>query len=158
HSFSFNFLANNETTSLFRPSRDPANPSGGSTVDVHIRQAPQIDMTLYPRRIFDSKPIYFSFDTSIGALKREESVDGVVVSVTPSAVQRFDFQPKITVPLATFAGIAVTPSLSLRETFYTNSLDPRVAAFDPDKFAASPTDPRLDPTNPAFNPAITLFD
>jgi lipopolysaccharide assembly outer membrane protein LptD (OstA) len=158
HSFSFNFLASNETTSLFRPSHDPANPSGGSTVDIHIRQAPQIDMTFYPRRIFDSKPIYFSFDTSIGALKREETVDSTVVLVTPAAVQRFDFQPKITIPLATVAGIAVTPSLSLRETFYTNSLDPRVSAFDPDKFAASPTDPRLDPTNAAFNPAITLFD
>ena len=75
-SFSFNFLASNETTTLFRPSRDPlSTPDAGSSFDVHVRQAPEIDMTVYPRRLFESLPIYFSFDTSIGALKREETVD-----------------------------------------------------------------------------------
>lgn len=158
-SFSFNFLASNETTTLFRPSRDPAStPDVGSSFDVHIRQAPEIDMTVYPRRLLGNLPIYFSFDTSLGALKREETVDSSTVLVTPAAVQRFDFQPKITVPLATFAGIAITPSLSLRETFYTSSIDPAVPAFDPDSFATSAADPRLDPTNPLFNPNIKLFD
>jgi lipopolysaccharide assembly outer membrane protein LptD (OstA) len=158
-SFSFNFLASNETTTLFRPSRDPlSTPDAGSSFDVHIRQAPEIDMTVYPRRLFDRLPIYFSFDTSIGALKREETVDSSSVLVTPAAVQRFDFQPKLTVPLATFAGFAITPSLSLRETFYTSSLDPTVPVFDPDKFATSAADLRLDPTNPLFNPNVKLFD
>ncbi|HKP85807.1 MAG TPA: putative LPS assembly protein LptD, partial [Blastocatellia bacterium] len=158
-SFSFNFLASNETTTLFRPSRDPqAAPDTGSSFDVHIRQAPEIDMTVYPRRPFDALPVYLSFDTSIGALKREETVDSGVVLVTPAAVQRFDFHPKITAQLATFAGIAVTPSLSLRETFYTSSLNPNVPAFDPDKLATSPADPRLDPTRPEFNPTVKLFD
>lgn len=157
--FSFNFLASNETTTLFRPSRDPlSTPDAGSSFDVHIRQAPEIDMTVYPRRLFERLPIYFSFDTSIGALKREETVDSSTVLVTPAAVQRFDFQPKITVPLATFAGIAITPSLSVRETFYTSSLDPTVPVFDPDKFATSAADLRLDPTNLLFNPNVKLFD
>lgn len=158
-SFSFNFLASNETTTLFRPSRDPAStPDVGSSFDVHIRQAPEIDMTVYPRRLFGSLPLYFSFDTSLGALKREETVDSSTVLVTPAAVQRFDFQPKITVPLATFAGIAITPSLSLRETFYTSSIDPAVPVFDPDAVATSAADPRLDPTNVLFNPNVKLFD
>ncbi|MGA9771106.1 MAG: putative LPS assembly protein LptD [Blastocatellia bacterium] len=158
-SFSFNFLASNETTTLFRPSRDPlSTPDVGSSIDVHVRQAPEIDMTVYQRRLFDRLPVYFSFDTSIGALKREETVDSSTVLVTPAAVQRFDFQPKITVPLATIAGIAITPSLSVRETFYTSSLDPTVEAFDPDKFATSAADLRLDPTNPLFNPNVKLFD
>ncbi|HST21125.1 MAG TPA: putative LPS assembly protein LptD [Blastocatellia bacterium] len=158
-SFSFNFLASNETTTLFRPSRDPlSTPDAGSSFDVHVRQAPEIDMTVYPRRLFESLPIYFSFDTSIGALKREETVDSSTVLVTPAAVQRFDFQPKITIPFATFAGIAITPSLSVRETFYTSSLDPTVPVFDPDKFATSAADLRLDPTNALFNPNVKLFD
>jgi hypothetical protein len=156
--FSFNFLARNETTTLFRPSRDPANPGGGSNVDVKIRQAPQIDMTFYPRRVFDSLPIYFSFDSSIGALKREETVDSSDVFVTPAGVQRFDFQPKLTVPLATVAGVAITPSLSFRETYYTSSLDPLVPRFDPDRLATSLADPRFDPANPAFDPTVRLFD
>lgn len=158
-SFSFNFLASNETTTLFRPSQDPTSaPNSGSSFDVHIRQAPEIDMTVYPRRLFESQPIYFSFDTSIGALKREETVDNTGVLVTPAAVQRFDFQPKITVPLATVASVAITPSLSLRETYYTSSLDPSVPAFDPDKLATSQADPRLDPANPLFSPSVKLFD
>jgi LPS-assembly protein len=156
--FSFNFLARNETTTLFRPSRSAANVGGGSNVDVKIRQAPQIDMTFYPRRLFDNLPIYFSFDSSIGALKREETVDSSDVFVTPAAVQRFDFQPKLTVPLATIAGVAITPSLSFRETYYTSSLDPLVSRFDPDKFATSLADPRFDSTNVMFDPNVRLFD
>ncbi|HJQ22697.1 MAG TPA: putative LPS assembly protein LptD [Blastocatellia bacterium] len=158
HSFSFNFLAKNETTTLFRPSQNAANVGGGSSIDIRIRQAPQIDMTFYPRRVFDNLPIYLSFDASLGALKREEVVDSSDVLVTPAAVQRFDFQPKLTVPLATIAGIAITPSLSFRETYYTNSLDPMIPAFDPDRFATSLADPRFDPTNTSYDSTVRLFD
>jgi hypothetical protein len=158
--FSFNFLASNETTTLFRPNRASPNTfSGeGANFDVKIRQAPQLDLNMYSRRIFDKLPIYFSFDSSVGALKREETVDGNTVSITPAAVQRFDFQPKLTLPLATFAGIAITPSLSLRGTFYSSSLDPNIPAFDPEKFAASADDPRLNPALPEYNPNLTLFN
>lgn len=156
--FSFNFLAANETTTLFRPSRDPQTPGAGTNFDIKIRQAPEINMTVYPRRIFDGKPIYFSFDSTIGALKREETIDSNVTLVTPAAVQRFDFQPKITVPLATIAGVAITPSLTVRETFYNSSLDPSVPAFDPEVFTLDPKDPRLNPTRIEFKPQLKLFD
>lgn len=154
--FSFNMLASNETTRLFRPNR--LQVSGGTDYDVSIRQAPEMDLTMYSRRLFENLPIYVSFDSSLAALKREESVLGNPVSVTPAAVQRFDFQPKLTVPLATFGGIAITPSLAVRETFYTSSLDPSRPGFDPERFAASPDDPRLNPLLPDYNPNITLYD
>ncbi len=154
--FSFNFLASNETTRLFRPNR--LQVSGGTDFDVKIRQAPQMDLTMYSRRLFERLPIYLSFDSSLAALKREESVLDNPISITPAAVQRLDFQPKLTVPLATFAGIAITPSLSLRQTFYTSSLDPERPGFDPERFAASPDDPRLNPLLPEYNPNITLYD
>ncbi|MEK6303906.1 MAG: LPS assembly protein LptD [Acidobacteriota bacterium] len=157
--FSFNLLATNETTTLFAPARDPLAAAGsGNNVDVGVRQAPEIDTTIFPRRIIDRLPVYFSFDSSLGALKRKETVDGNVVVDTPGAVQRFDLQPKITVPLATFAGFAVTPSLSFRQTLYTASIDPRVPQFDSAKFTFDPADPRLDPLNPLFNGAVRLFD
>ena len=156
--FSFNFLAANETTTLFAPSSNPETPSAGTNFDIKIRQAPEMNMTLYPRRIFDGKPIYFSFDSSIGALKKEEAIDTKVTLVTPAAVQRFDFQPKITVPLATVAGVAITPSLTLRETFYSSSMDPAVPAFDPERFTFDPADPRLDPNRIEFKPGLRLFD
>ncbi|MEK6406228.1 MAG: putative LPS assembly protein LptD [Acidobacteriota bacterium] len=156
--FSFNFLAANETTTLFRPSRDPQTPGAGTNFDIKIRQAPEINMTVYPRRIFEGKLVYFSFASTIGALKREETIDSNVKLVTPAAVQRFDFQPKITVPLATIAGVAITPSLTLRETFYNSSLDPSVPAFDPEVFTFDPKDPRLNPTRIEFKPQLKLFD
>ena len=162
--FSFNLLTSNETTRLFRPNRltpDPetvaATAALGTDYDVRIRQAPQIDLTMYPHRLLN-RPIYFSFDASVGALKREETINGNIVSITPSAVQRFDFAPKLTLPLATFAGIAVTPSLTLRSTYYSSSIEPTLPAFDPERFAASPDDPRLNPALPEYNPAVTLFD
>lgn len=156
--FSFNFLASNETTTLFSPSSNPLTPGAGTNFDVKIRHAPEITSTVYPRRFFDGIPIYFSFDSSIGALKKEETIGTNVTLVTPAAVQRFDFQPKITVPLATIAGVAITPSLALRETYYTSSMDPNVPAFDPDRFTFDPTDPRLDPNRIEFIPALKLFD
>jgi lipopolysaccharide assembly outer membrane protein LptD (OstA) len=156
--FSFNFLASNETTTLFAPSRNPATPSAGTNIDVKVRQAPEINISMYPRRLFDNTPIYFSFDSSVDALKKESAVGTNVVLVTPAAVQRFDFQPKITVPLATVAGIAITPSLALRETFYNASVDPRVTPFDADKFTFDPADPRLDPNRTEFQPGLKLFD
>ena len=130
----------------------------GTDFDILIRKAPEIDIVVYPRRIFRNLPIYFSFETSLGALKREETVGDTDVLTTPAAVQRFDIQPKITVPLATFGGIAVTPSLTLRETFYTSSIDPRVPSFDPANFSLTPSDPRLDPTSSVFDPSLVLFD
>ena len=156
--FSFNFLATNETTTLFSPSQNPETPSAGTNFDVKIRHAPVMNLSLYPRRFFDNLPIYFSFDSSIGALKKEETVDTNVILVTPAAVQRFDFQPKITVPLATIGGFAITPSLTVRETYYTSSMDPDVPAFNPDTITFDPSDRRLDPKRIEFAPAITLFD
>ena len=156
---SFNFLAANETTRLLRPARDTETTDvTGTDFDIKIRRAPEVNLTFYPRRIFENFPIYFSVDTTLSALKREEAVDSDIVLVTPAAVQRLDFQPKITIPLATFGGIAVTPSLSVRETFYTSSIDPSATVFDPDRFASSPDDPRLNPGSPEFDPSVTLFD
>src|SRR5262245_12252929 len=156
--FSFNFLASQETTTLFTPSTNPLTPSEGTNFDIKIRQAPEINISVYPRRFFESVPIYFSLESSVGAQKTGESFDAHVTLVTPAAVQRFDFQPKITVPLATIAGVAITPSLSFRETYYTSSMDPNVPPFDPEKFTFDPTDPRLNPARLEFAPALKLFD
>lgn len=159
--FSFNFLAANETTTLFAPNTDtPPDlpPSRGTSFDIKIRQAPQLDMTFYPRRIRESLPIYFSIDASLGALKRQETVGEDIVFVTPAAVQRFDFTPRVTVPLATIGGMAVTPSFTFRNTYYTSSRNPLVPRFDPASFALSPGDTRLDPSSGEFDPDVTLFD
>jgi LPS-assembly protein len=42
-------------------------------------------------------------------------------------VQRFDIYPRVTMPLRSFYGLSVTPSFGLRETFYSDRLDPQSA-------------------------------
>ncbi|HEU4389752.1 MAG TPA: LPS assembly protein LptD, partial [Blastocatellia bacterium] len=152
-SYSLGFIAANETTTLFRPG---VQPGTGTNFDVKIRQAPEFDLSQYPRQIFGI-PLYFSFDSSVGALKREEIADDNTVFVTPAAVQRFDFAPSITAPFATMAGFAITPSFTFRETFYTSSINPDVPFFNPDRFALNPGDPRLNPGAPGSIPNVELF-
>ena len=158
--FSFSILANNETTRVFRPLVETSGPSTttGIDFDIKIRQAPEINLVMYPRRVYRRVPIYFGFDLSLSSLKREETVDGETVLVTPAAVQRFDFHPKITIPLATVAGFAITPSISFRQTLYGSSIDPDVPLFNPGDFTLSPLDPRLNPKNSLFDPKLNLFD
>ena len=152
-SYSLGFIAANETTTVFRPG---AQPGTGTNFDIKIRQAPEFDLIQYPRQVFGI-PLYFSFDSSVGALKREEIADDQTVLVTPAAVQRFDFAPTITAPFATLAGFAITPSFTFRETFYTNSINPNLPAFNPDRFVLNPVNPRLSPGVPGST-SIELFD
>jgi len=65
-------------------------------------------------------PVYFSFDTAVDGLSRSD----VQLSTAPM-VQRFDFYPRLTMPLRSFYGLNVTPSFGLRETFYSDRLDPQ---------------------------------
>jgi lipopolysaccharide transport LptD-like protein len=161
--FSLSFLASNETTRVFRPPTNPqpapgVAPTPGTDFDIKIRQAPEANFMMYPRRFFSRIPVYFSFDGSVGALKREETVGDDTVLVTPAAVQRLDLQPRVILPLATLAGIAITPTLAFRQTFYSSSINPGVPVFNPDRFTLTPGDPRLDPSRFEFKPGLTLFD
>jgi LPS-assembly protein len=152
--YSLSFIAANETTTVFRPG---AQPGTGTNFDVKIRQAPEFNLIQYPKQVFGI-PLYFSFDSSVGALKREEIADTSTVLVTPAAVQRFDFAPSVTAPLATFGGFAITPTFTFRETFYTNSINPAAPTFNPDRFALNPGDPRLNPNAPDSTPGVELVD
>ncbi|HKV42350.1 MAG TPA: LPS assembly protein LptD, partial [Blastocatellia bacterium] len=153
-SFSFSALASDEITTLFTPG---SVPSTGTTEDVKVRQLPEVELNQFSRQVFRNLPIYFSFDSTFGSLSRREVVDDVNVLATP-AVQRFDLQPRVTISLPSLGGIAITPSFSFRETFYSNSIKPNATLFDPNSFAVSSTDPRLNPTDPSFVPGLRLFD
>src|SRR5215471_6993307 len=118
-SYSFGVLADNNDTTIFNRG---LIPSTGNNIEIKTRHTPEADFTAYPRRVIGSVPFYFSFDSSAGVLSRNDvSSDGSTFS-TPSAVERLDFQPKITIPLPTIGGFAVTPSLAVRGTFYSDSI------------------------------------
>ncbi|MBI4470542.1 MAG: LPS-assembly protein LptD [Acidobacteria bacterium] len=105
-SYSFNFLL--QSRNVFLPQ-----------TQVTIRQLPSFGISGRPRRWSRRWPLYFDFDASMDGLRRTEST-----LATPSIVQRLDLAPRVTMPLVLGGGFALTPSLALRSTFYSDSADP----------------------------------
>ena len=69
--------------------------------------------------------------------------------------------PRVTFPVPhDLGGWAVTPSVALRTTYYSNSLNPGARRFDPRFFTLDPSDPRLIPIAPNDPKAsdVLLFD
>lgn len=153
--YSLNFLASNDDTTVFR---NFTLPSTGTDEDITIREAPEVDFGVYSRQLFKNVPLYFSMDSAAGALSRVETIAETNVLFTPGLVGRFDLAPKLTLSLPSVAGFTFTPSLTLRDTYYTDSINPNIPSFDPNKFAANSSDVRLDPTNPDYVPGLTIFD
>jgi LPS-assembly protein len=153
--FSANFLASSETTTIFRPGSEPAS---GTNFDVKIRRAPQFDLLMQPRQIWEKLPAYFSLEASLGAFARQESIEDRALLLTPAAVERFELRPELTVPSLRLAGMAITPSLALSQSFYTASINPSILAFDPDRFTLDPGDPRLNPSRPEYKPGLKLLE
>ncbi|MGH9802058.1 MAG: LPS assembly protein LptD, partial [Blastocatellia bacterium] len=91
---------------------------------VKVRKFPSVELNKRATRISESLPFYFSFDSALEGVRRSETSANQFKLKTPSVVQRLDFAPRITFPLKSFAGFTVTPSLGLRSTFYSDSLDP----------------------------------
>jgi len=110
-SLSFNFALNEQSTFI----RDQI---------IKTRELPSFEVSQRSTQISESFPIYFSFDAALEGIRRSETVGDTTILKTPSIVQRMDFAPRFTFPLRSFGGFTLTPSISLRSTFYSNSLDP----------------------------------
>lgn len=120
-SYSFNFLARTQVTSL-------------PTSRIRIRELPSISIEKRPGLLglLKKLPIYFSFESAAEGVSRKETVDDPVAFraevggdaiISPSLVQRLDFHPRVQLPL-TFAGFNLTATAAGRVTFYSNSLNP----------------------------------
>lgn len=84
---------------------------------VTSRTFPSLNLNGLRRRLKDW-PIYFSYNTSLEGLSRSDAQLS-----TPPMVQRFDFYPRLTLPIIQWSGISLTPSVGWRETFYSNRID-----------------------------------
>jgi len=85
---------------------------------VSLRNVPEARFGSLEQAPWRSLPIYFSFDSSIGALHRRD--DNLA---TPAAVQRSEIAPKVTVPLHFGPWLDVTATAAVRTTRYGASLD-----------------------------------
>ncbi|MGH9752722.1 MAG: LPS-assembly protein LptD [Blastocatellia bacterium] len=111
-SFSFNAQFGEQTVSL------------QSASVVKTRQAPSIEFSRRSAKLSDKFPVYFSFGAALDGVRRVETTGDQADLKTPSIVQRLDLSPRLTFPLKSFAGFTLTPSIGLRSTFYSDSIDP----------------------------------
>ena len=84
---------------------------------VTTRTFPSFDLFGNSRQIKDW-PIYFSFDADVDGLSRTDHQIS-----TPPMVQRFDLYPRLTIPLLRHGGWSFTPTVAVRETYYSSRLD-----------------------------------
>ncbi len=85
---------------------------------VSLRNIPEARFSSVEQAPWRNLPIYFSFDSSIGALHRQDEN-----LTTPAAVQRSEIAPKVTVPLHFGPWLDVTATGAVRTTRYGASLD-----------------------------------
>lgn len=118
---SFSFNAQFGEQSVFVA--NPGDPFQRTSV-VKTRQAPSIEFSQRSAKVSKKLPVYFSFGAALDGVRRIETTGDQVDLKTPSIVQRLDLSPRLTFPLKSFAGFTLTPSVGVRSTFYSDSLDP----------------------------------
>src|SRR6266436_5390327 len=116
--FSLNFAVLNDKSFLTLPvaatSITPAIPA----TSVALRNAPEARFGSVEQAPWRRVPVYFSFDAFAGAVNRhDETIE------TPDFVARYEFAPRVTVPLHFGAWLGVTTSAAFRTTSYGDSLD-----------------------------------
>ncbi len=110
HGFSLNFAALNDRSFL---TITPAT-------SVVLRNTPEARFGSVEQSPWKNLPVYFGFDTFVGAVHRDDTnID------TPAAVQRTEFAPRVTVPIHFGRWLGVTTSAAFRTTRYGASLDSR---------------------------------
>ena len=107
--FSLNFAALNDKNFL---TIDPETT-------VLLRSAPEARFASVEQAPWRNLPLYFSFDSLVGAVHRDD-----VNLDTPAFVERSEIAPKVTVPLRFGPWLNLTASAAVRTTHYGASLDP----------------------------------
>jgi LPS-assembly protein len=96
--------------------QDFLSTSGGAGNSISILHTPSFSFSGMDKEIRHT-PVYFSFDTSIGAVERSEPDFS-----TANLSERLDAHPELTLRLRPFWHIHVTPSGGIRFTRYGTSL------------------------------------
>ncbi len=87
--------------------------------DIRLRTAPEANFSSVDQAPFRKLPVYFSFESFIGAEHRSENVTPFE---TPGFVERSEIAPTVTVPLHWGPWLDVTSMFTLRSTHYGGQL------------------------------------
>jgi LPS-assembly protein len=130
-SFSFNAFFGEQSSYIFNQNADADMSKdcrlvqcGGRDEIVKVRQLPSFELSQRSTKLSESLPFYFSFESSFDGISRTEAAGSVNIFKTPSVVERLDFLPRLTIALPSFKGFTLTPTVGMRSTFYSDSLDP----------------------------------
>jgi len=86
---------------------------------VSLRTAPEVRFSSVDQAPWQNLPIYFSFDAFTDAAHRSDTVTGFQ---TPNFVARSEFAPSVTMPFHFGPWLDVTPTFTLRSTYYGGQL------------------------------------
>jgi LPS-assembly protein len=113
--FSFNIAGINDKSFLTLPTLVPPLIPATS---VTLRNLPEGRISSVDQTPWQNVPIYFSFDSFVGASRRsDQDID------TPKFVSRAEVAPRVTVPLHFGPWLDVAASATFRTTYYGASLD-----------------------------------
>src|ERR1700751_3361446 len=86
---------------------------------IRLRTAPEANFSSVEQAPFHNLPIYFSFETFVGAEHREQNITPFS---TPGFVERSEIAPTVTIPFHWGPWLDVTPMFTLRSTHYGGQL------------------------------------
>ncbi len=104
--------------------QDFLSTAGGSANSITIRHTPSFSLEGMDKQLGHT-PLFFSFDTSAGAVSRSQPD-----FVTPNFSERFNVHPELTLRMKSLLHFHVTPSGGFWLTRYGTSLKPDRSALD----------------------------
>ena len=112
------FLTNNPGTLYFNGffSRYQTFFQPQPETSITLLQAPGFEFGTRPYWLdwFKNQPVYFSFDSSVGGMRRDEPR-----YQTPNLVQRYSLFPRVTFPFTLGPYFSLTPTVGVRATRYS---------------------------------------
>jgi LPS-assembly protein len=116
--FSLNLASLNDKSFLTLPIAGTSTTPAIPATSVALRNAPEARFGSVEQAPWPKLPIYFGFDAFLGAVSRNDEV-----VETPDFVERYEFAPRVTVPLHFGPWLGVTTSVAYRATRYGDSLN-----------------------------------
>src|SRR5580692_5651679 len=98
-----------------------ATTANSADTSVTLRAAPEVEASSVDQAPLTKLPIYFSFEGFSDAVHRGDTVTGFS---TGNFVERSEIAPTVTMPLHFGPWLDVTPSFTLRATYYGGELAP----------------------------------
>ncbi|HUC53494.1 MAG TPA: putative LPS assembly protein LptD [Candidatus Cybelea sp.] len=120
--FSLNLAGLNDKSFLTLPTTTTSSTGAVITVpatSVTLRNLPEARFASVEQAPWSSLPIYFGFDSFAGLVYRSDQFNQ-----TSNFVDRYEFAPRVTVPLHVGYWLGVTTSAAFRSTSYSESLNP----------------------------------